>query len=303
MHVSRTVLSKTLIYSAAAFVGFSFAAPRIAVADNHEQSVRDAIKKYEDAWNARDMKSMAACWSLDGELVDPSGQKLPVAEVLGQRASLFTHDKTSTLAVKVASIRLLTPNVAVVDGVTEFADASPEANPGDSFSALYIRRDGEWLLARVHELDAGTAVENHLQELEWLIGTWHGESEESTVRSTVTWSENKKFMIRKFEVVENDQVILTGTQRVGWDPLTGQLKSWYFDSDGSIGEGEWEKQDEHWIIDVKGMLQDGTTVSATNVYTRIDDDSYLRHSLRTRVGNQTVPDREVRVVRSKKPKS
>lgn len=33
---------------------------------------------------------------------------------------------------------------------------------------------------------------------------------------------------------------MTGTQRIGWDPLTRRLRTWVFDSSGSFGEGNWK---------------------------------------------------------------
>ena len=124
--------------------------------------------------------------------------------------------------------------------------------------------------------------------------------DKSTVRTTVEWSEGKKFLVRKFQVMEGGRVALTGTQRIGWDPVTQRPKSWHFDSDGSFGEGLWEKQDEHWIITAHGVLEDGTEVSSTNVYTHLDNNTILRRSLRTRIGDQYLPDQEVRVVRTSK---
>ena len=39
-----------------------------------------------------------------------------------------------------------------------------------------------------------------------------------------------------------------GTQRIGWDPLTKQFKSWVFDANGGYGEGLWMRQGDQWVI-------------------------------------------------------
>ena len=90
---------------------------------------------------------------------------------------------------------------------------------------------------------------------------------------------------------------MSGTQIIGWDPRTRQIKSWFFDSDGSLGEGRWEKYDKDWIVSVTGVLRDGRSVAATNVYTPIDQNNILMQSLRVRIGDETKPNTETYIVR------
>ena len=39
-----------------------------------------------------------------------------------------------------------------------------------------------------------------------------------------------------------------GTQRIGWDPVAGQFRSWDFDSQGGYSEGLWSRDGDRWII-------------------------------------------------------
>jgi hypothetical protein len=88
-----------------------------------------------------------------------------------------------------------------------------------------------------------------------------------------------------------------GEQRIGWDPHTRSIKSWNFDSRGSISSGTWEKNGDHWLVTITGTLFDGESIAATSAITRVDNDSYLRTLTDMRVGGEAVPDHELRVFR------
>ena len=50
---------------------------------------------------------------------------------------------------------------------------------------------------------------------------------------------------------------MTGQQRIGWDPLARQFKSWVFDSQGGFGEGEFSHDGDAWLIKARGVRSDG----------------------------------------------
>jgi uncharacterized protein (TIGR02246 family) len=265
-----------------------------------EPAVRAAVAKYVEAWNARDMKTLVACWCQDGEFIDQAGNVFAPKELVDRQSGADPQAETNKLAVHVDSVRLLSPDVALVDGSTELVDAATQQPDKTPFSAVYLQRNGTWLLARVRELNASAqAPPNQLQELAWLIGNWDGAGDGTTMHATATWSENQKFIVRKLEIAAPGDTVHHGTQIIAWDPRTSTIRSWFFDSQGALGEGEWEKRGEHWIVVTSGVLSDGRGVSATNIYTPVDNDSYLQHSVRTQVGGQDLPDQLVRVVRRK----
>ena len=61
--------------------------------------------------------------------------------------------------------------------------------------------------------------------------------------------------------------MMTVNQRIGWDPLTKQIKSWVFDSEGGYGDALWTRKGNQWVIKSTGVLPDGRTASATHVLT------------------------------------
>jgi hypothetical protein len=137
-----------------------------------------------------------------------------------------------------------------------------------------------------------------LKELEWMIGSWIDQDENSTIQTDCEWTKNQNFINRSFAVVVGDQVDLAGMQIIGWDPAAKQIRSWIFDSDGGFAEGKWTRKGDRWLIQTSGTLPDGSRSSAVNIMTRVDDDSFTWQSVQREVGGDILPNvDEVLVVR------
>ncbi|MEK6249002.1 MAG: nuclear transport factor 2 family protein, partial [Planctomycetales bacterium] len=268
--------------------------------DKDDAAVRTAVDEYAKAWNEGEGKGVAKLWSPGGVFINEQGERSSAVQRQEQVEKKGTPGAPRPqVAVVVDSVRLVGSNVALVEGTDSMTFASPPGVTRGRFSAVFVQRDGKWLIEEVRQL--GKRSEDpvdHLHELEWMIGDWIGLSGDLESHSSVQWSENKKFITREFKVFDDDDLKLSGTQVIGWDPKVRKLKSWYFDSTGCIGEGVWVQDGEHWIVNISGVLEDGQIVTATNVYTPVDQDSYLRQSLQMKIGGRAVADREVRVVRN-----
>jgi hypothetical protein len=86
-------------------------------------------------------------------------------------------------------------------------------------------------------------------------------------------------------------------QLVGFDPLTGQIKSWTFDSLGGYGEGLWTRDGNSWVIDTAGVLPNGQTGTAVNTIRFVDDQTALFQARHREVGGQPIADSELKLVR------
>ncbi len=86
---------------------------------------------------------------------------------------MFEEAKDSKMAIDVESVQFVSPNVAVEHGTARVLQAEQE--PIESqYTAVYVKRDGKWLLDRVSEEDK-PVIQSHyeqLKELEWMIGSW-----------------------------------------------------------------------------------------------------------------------------------
>ena len=117
------------------------------------------------------------------------------------------------------------------------------------YTVLFVKRDGRWLMADVRETD-DTAASPHdrLKELEWMIGQWVDESPEAVISTDCRWSDDKNFLLRSYTIQVAGVPAMSGVQRIGWDPITGQIKSWVFDSQGGHSEGLWSRDGNRWAV-------------------------------------------------------
>ena len=160
-----------------------------------------------------------------------------------------------------------------------------------NYDVVYVKQRGRWLYASVREEHPkGITPHERLKELEWMIGEWVDESSDSTVHATCRWSEDKNYLLRDFTIHIHGKQVMTVSQRIGWDPLNKQIKSWVFDSEGGFGGAVWAKNGEQWMIKSSGVTPDGKTATATNVLTRISPNQARWTSHERTVGGESVPE-------------
>jgi uncharacterized protein (TIGR02246 family) len=285
----------------------SWFAPSDSRADQaqDEAAIRKSDEAYVEAYNNRDAKALAALWSPEAVYIDPETGNECVGreEIEKEFAHTFADLKDAKLEVKVESIRFLSPNVAVENGTARII--SPEGESDESsYAALFVKRDGKWLLDRVTEEETAPPPEpapssyEHLKELEWMIGSWIDQDENATVQTDCGWTKNQNFINRSFAVVVGDEVDLAGMQIIGWDPVAKQIRSWIFDSDGGYAEGKWTRKGDRWFIQQNGTLPNGGKTSAVNIIKRIDDNQFTWQSVNREVNGDILPNvDEVLVVR------
>ena len=183
---------------------------------------------------------------------------------------------------------------------------------------VYVKTDGEWLVASVHDRDAHDMKDHSLQleQLAWLQGDWVDEGDDAVVQFSCEPTEDGNFLLRSFSIHVAGQETMTGTQRIAWDPLTRRLRTWVFDSSGSFGEGIWyhssdvdfvsdedveihdpsvESGDtkECWILKLSGVMADGKAASSTSIYTLVNDYTMTWQSVDHEVGGVQQPDSDV----------
>ena len=142
-----------------------------------EAAIRKNDAAYVEAYNKHDAKAVAALWSPEAVYVDPETGEESVGreQIEKEFADTFANLKDATLEIKVSGIKFLSPNVAIESGTARVV--RPKEEPDDStYSALYVKRDGKWLLDRVSEDESASPPSpphtsyDHLKDLEWMVG-------------------------------------------------------------------------------------------------------------------------------------
>ena len=260
------------------------------VADD-EKAIAGLVAAFTKAFNAGDAAAAAATFAEDALVVDEHGERTEGrAAIRAQLAASFADNPGSTIAIKVDSLRFLGPDTALEEGRTTITPAGAGESPEIThFTVVYIKKNGQWLQSAVRdEFSHDLRPHDRLKELEWLVGDWINESQDAVVNTSCKWSDDGNFLIRDFTMKTQGQPVLSGTQRIGWDAVKHQFKTWIFDSEGGFGEGYLTRDGDRWLIKAEGVRQDGHPASATNIITRLGKDRISWQSVDRTLGGAAI---------------
>ncbi len=269
-------------------------------AASNEEAIRKASAAFTEALNKGNVDGIMAYWAPDADFIDEAGKKTKGHDALRARLETkLSSLKGSKFRGNINSIKFLRPDVALVDGTVEtlLADGERDAN---RYAVIWVKSGSKWLIssardwpAEVEDLPSLSYLK--LKSLEWLVGNWSDDA--GKVRVKCTWTPNKSFLRMEYEVKNEAAEPLLVTQRIGWDPVNDMVRSWVFDSTGGFGEGYWTRDGNRWIVGASGILADGGTGGATNIYEFKDNNTILYRSVDREVDGQPVADVETRLVR------
>lgn len=271
----------------------SLSADESARVTEDEQAVRGCIAKYVEAFNQGDAAAIAALWSDAGVWVSPDGDRLVGSAAIGKAMEdYFAEGNGQALSVTDATIRFLAPTAAVEEGRARVVRAG-EAPEESTYIAIHVKQDGAWRLDSVRETAIAIASTNYefLRPLEWMIGTWSDREGDVELETTCEWTKNKNFMTRSFRVKVGDTTAKEGTQVIGYDAVSGTIRSWVFDTEGGIGEGTWHHDGgAKWIVKSSHRLATGQLGSSINILTPVDANSFLWQSTGRELDGEILPD-------------
>ncbi len=270
--------------------------------DADEGAVRKTLTEYVDVFNQKTAEKIAGFWTENGTHTDrQTGQRTAGREAIqADVMKLMKEGSDFKLSATITGIRLITADVASVEGETTvvISDADPLVS---KYTAILVRQGDKWLLDTVEEmpLPQPASTADALKELEWLVGEWVDDSGAEKVTMTFRWTANQAFLLRSFSVENKEDVTMTGTQVIGWDPRGQQIRSWSFTSDGAFGESTWLRDENRWMSKSSQTLVSGEVASGTYVMERLDDDSFTMQLVGYEVGGQPQPTgSSVKVIRA-----
>jgi uncharacterized protein (TIGR02246 family) len=291
-------------------VGGLVAASRL-LADADEQKAAEKVQpargrraEFIAAFNRGDARAVAAFWTSDATYVDQAGREYQgraAIERLYEKA--FAARKGAKLTIHVTAAKQVSPDVVLEDGVTEVTAAEGGTPTAARFSAVLVKKDGEWYLQSVRDAVAHSPSNaEHLEDFEWLIGEWAGEAEKGeSSTASYDWAENQNFIVSTFAITQDGVPVSGGTQWIGWDAVDKQVRSWSFYSGGGFGEATWTRDGGRWALKTTARLADGKKASATNLVTKTDDDHMTWQITQLTVGGQSLPDAQPVKMKRVKP--
>lgn len=265
--------------------------------ERDEEAIRQTAAAYVEAVNRGDLRAVAEFWTEEGDFVDE-------ADRMGKGRTLAAQEqidaeRNKTLTATLNSVRFVTADVAIVDGIARLAPVPPGGPPMNHFTAVWVRSGGRWLLDAVRESAVSAEPSHHdrLKEIEWLLGDWAAEGDGPRLRLSSRWSADGNFILREIRLGTDDGREHSLSQRIGWDPRTGRLKSWTFDDRGGYGESLWARDGERWVVESRGVLPGGQRISGTHVYSPVDSATFIWESLDAKLDGEALPDSKRTIVR------
>jgi uncharacterized protein (TIGR02246 family) len=269
--------------------------------DKFNEPVAKLFTAMSAAYNARDSRAFVEQFAPRAEFVDADGNVFEGRDAIAREfTALFEVNPRNEAAIVADAIREVSPGVLSVDGRATFSAAERSDAAKVTFSAVAVRQgDGRWLLASVRSEGERSlrAPRARLKELEWLIGDWVDESDESTMYMSTRWSDDVSFIVSRFSIQVAGRNVMSGTQRIGWDGSLEKYRSWVFDSEGGHASGIWSRLDDRWIVKSTGVSSEGDSCSATHTYERKGPDAFFFSVTDRIVGDATPPDFTSHVVR------
>jgi uncharacterized protein (TIGR02246 family) len=251
-----------------------------------QAAVRTRAQEFLKALTKGDAKEVAAFWTATGEYV--RGGDLTIrgrANIEKAYAEHLKEKQPGTVTLEDESIRFLSDDTAVQEGVFVVKRPNPAETTRSHFSALFVRSRGQWYFGLLRESPETPS----LQELAWLVGSWTFPGEGAETSMAVEWTEGKKYLLCRITRKQDDQTT-TATQILAVHPTTGAIQSWTFESDGSLGEAIWSRTDKGWRAKVASVTADGDKVTATTILTPIDENTFTFQSTERTVGGEKADD-------------
>jgi uncharacterized protein (TIGR02246 family) len=263
------------------------AKPKETKRGDDEAGIRKATAEFIQAVEKGDARAVAAFWTENGEYIEEDGTTIRGRDAIeAAYAKAFANKKNPKVEITVESIRFPSKDTAIEEGYARSYRGNPGHPTTSRYSVLHVREDGRWLMAVLREWpDEGLS----LRELEWLIGTWEAKIGDTQVRTTYEW-DAKKNSIRCHITIKGKDRNLSALQILLKDPRNGQLRSWLFDDDGGFGDATWTHDGKRWVIAATGVQADGGELTATNILTPVDKDTFTWQSTERTLDGEELPN-------------
>ena len=240
------------------------------------EEVLAASRAYKAALDRGDSAAVKSMWMADGDIVDDMGNVMRGHETADGLAPAAEGEIRPDFRIDDVTVRLITETVAIEDGtVTVTPPGSTVAHHG-RFSATWVRAGDGWKLASLREWRTDPPESaSGLEALAWLEGDWdvqvHGDRDDAKpvpkVEMRVRWNPSRTYLIRETRLsLPDGGDAKEVTQRIGWDPLTRQIRSWSFDGDGGRSEAVWTLEEGVWVSRTMSVLPDGSLTRSINHY-------------------------------------
>lgn len=262
----------------------------------------EAASRFVLAYNDKDAGAIAELFTADGEISDRSGHDITTgrAAIKARYDQFFSGDSIPEIAVEVASVRFVAPNLAIEDGTVHLTPPGENAPPRSvNYTAVLLKSDaGVWEIASSRDLSDVTDAAGELFELSKVFaGDWTCQIDDVRLDLAIGWDRSGKFLTGEMLTTTPDGEPQTGKIRIGWNAARESIVSWMFDSRGGSRQSIWTSTEDGWLIRSEGTTADGETVTASQSVVSENDDTIIWSSIHRVIDGEKQPDGKLRIVR------
>jgi uncharacterized protein (TIGR02246 family) len=259
------------------------AAPNAA---DHDAILKSA-SDFAAAFNRRDAEGVAALFTENAEARDPDGRTFTGRGAIAKAyADFFQPNAGLTIEVLVKSVRFPAKDLAVEEGLLRQSHGPKDLPATTAYVAVHVREGGRWLVA----LSCERGGQDRLEDLYWLLGEWTTRVKDADVKLSFVRDPKKPVITGTFTRTPSGKDSVSGTIRITFDPVTGQLRSWGFEDDGAHSQALWVCDGKSGVLDSRGVLADGTPTVVRIVFQRVAPDAITWRAIDRVVGNAALPD-------------
>ncbi|MBX9581626.1 MAG: nuclear transport factor 2 family protein [Gemmataceae bacterium] len=262
--------------------------PAAAGTDADRAAIRQAARDFEAAFAKGDAKALAALWAENGEARDADGRTFAGRAAIEKGyAEQFKAAPGAKLEVLAKSVRFPAKDLAVEEGLLRLTRGPKDLPTTTTYVAVHAREDGRWRVALSSEAGAG---QDRLEDLDWLLGEWAARGKGQAVTFAFARDPKKAAVTGTFTRTPAGQEPVTGGARIALDPETGRIRSWAFEDDGAHSQSLWHRDDKGWVLDLRGVLADGTPTAERILLQRVGPDAITWRAVDRVAGDTPLPD-------------
>ena len=267
--------------------------------DRDQSSLRKFSEETILLFNRGDANGLASRFLVDGELVDERGVVyVGQAEIKNLFAGFFSKFQATKLEMSIDSLRVIGA-VAIEDGSRTMSTADGVSKSQFRYQVIWSKVSDGWKIASFRDSPMLTSPSAHdaILPLEWMVGEWVNEGSDGRVSIAFRWSSDQNYLLGEYSVSSVDKAVRSSSQRIAWDPSSGRIRSWIFDTDGGFTEGAGTIVDEGLVIKSNSVNPDGSSASVTITLKKKGTDSFTFSGISRIIDGKPEPDIQLTIVR------
>ena len=196
-----------------------------------------------------------------------------------QYVQLFKEHPGATVTLFIDSFRFFGPDTAIERGIAKVKLPGAKQSTAARYSVVHARRDGKWSMVAGHDVPYVSDLDDdHLKDLEWLIGEWKPEVKGAGPSAKFEWMGGRNFIKNTYTAIKDGETAPAGGEMIGWNPKLARIVSWHFDPQGGFGSDVWAKDGNKWVITATATSHEGSDATAVNSITKNDANSFTWQS-------------------------